>query len=101
MELEPLSRWIPKAFTYLRTNLGEDIASARLVIAGSSAVLVRDDAEMIEVVNGLHDQGVLNLNLVTLDGLKGELDAAVLELHPTADLDLGTGPTPTRDRYYY
>ena len=81
---------VRQAFTYLRTNLGEDIASARLVIAGSSAVLVRDDAEMIEVVNGLHGQGVLNLNLVTLDGLKGELDAAVLELHPTADLDLGT-----------
>ena len=70
------------AFSYLRTNLGEDVASARLVIAGSSAVLVRDDAEMIEVVNGLHGQGVLNLNLVTLDGLKGELDAAVHDLRP-------------------
>jgi DNA-binding transcriptional MerR regulator len=74
------------AFAYLRTNLGEDVASARLVIAGSSAVLVRDDAEMIEVVNGLHGQGVLNLNLVTLDGLKGELDAAVLELHPEIEV---------------
>ena len=76
---------VREAFTYLRSNLGEDIASARLVIAGSSAVLVRDDAEMIEVVNGLHGQGVLNLNLVTLDGLKGELDAAVLELRPAVE----------------
>jgi DNA-binding transcriptional MerR regulator len=75
------------AFSYLRTNLGEDVASARLVIAGSSAVLVRDDAEMIEVVNGLHGQGVLNLNLVTLDGLKGELDAAVHDLRPVDPVD--------------
>ncbi len=73
------------AFAYLRTNLGEDVASARLVIAGASAVVVRDDAEMIEVVNGLHGQGVLNLNLVTLDGLKGELDAAVHQLHPMGE----------------
>lgn len=80
------------AFAYLRTHLGTDIASARLVIAGASAVLVRDDAQMIEVVNGLHGQGVLNLNLVTLDGLKGELDAAVLELRPTATLDLSDPP---------
>ncbi len=92
---------VRQAFDYLRTNLGEDIVSARLVIAGSSAVLVRDDAEMIEVVNGLHGQGVLNLNLVTLDGLKGELDAAVLELQPNASLDLdqsteaaAAGPAP-------
>ncbi len=83
---------VRQAFAYLRTNLGEDIAAARLVIAGSSAVLVRDDAEMIEVVNGLHGQGVLNLNLVTLDGLKGELDAAVLQLRPSASLDLDHEP---------
>ncbi|HXH57221.1 MerR family transcriptional regulator [Iamia sp.] len=82
------------AFEYLRTNLGEDISAARLVIAGTSAVLVRDDAEMIEVVNGLHGQGVLNLNLVTLDGLKGQLDAAVLELRPTAVLDLSQPAAP-------
>ncbi|CAN5490678.1 hypothetical protein BH24ACT4_BH24ACT4_03560 [soil metagenome] len=92
---------VRQAFDYLRTNLGEDIVSARLVIAGSSAVLVRDDAEMIEVVNGLHGQGVLNIKLVTLDGLKGELDAAVLELQPNASLDLdqsteaaAAGPAP-------
>ncbi|HYI60762.1 MAG TPA: MerR family transcriptional regulator [Acidimicrobiales bacterium] len=82
---------VREAFTYLRTNLGEDVASARLVITGSSAVLVRDDAEMIEVVNGLHGQGVLNLNLVTLDGLKGELDTAVHELRPSA-APAGEGP---------
>lgn len=73
---------IREGFAYLRETLNEDITSARLVIAGSSAVLVRDDTEMIEVVNGLHGQGVLNLNLVALEGLRGELDAAVHDLRP-------------------
>jgi len=87
------------AFDYLRTNLGEDISSARLVIAGSSAMLVRHDREMIDVVNRYHGQGVLNLNLVTLDGLKGELDAAVHELAPTSDdVDASGGSTAGTDR---
>jgi DNA-binding transcriptional MerR regulator len=72
------------AFGYLRSE-GTDISAARLVIAGTSAVLVKDDAEMIDVVNRYHGQGVLNLNLVTLDGLKGELDTAVHELRPPVD----------------
>src|SRR5437763_4642789 len=36
---------VRSAFSYLRENLGEDITSARLVISGSSAVLVRDNDE--------------------------------------------------------
>lgn len=79
---------VREAFTYLRDNLHEDVASAHLVIAGSSAVLVRDDAELIEVVKGQHAQGVLNVNLVTLDGLRGELDHAVHELRPSVGADL-------------
>ena len=47
LKLESNSR---SAFTYLLDNLGEDIASAQLVISGSSAVLVRDDAQLIDVV---------------------------------------------------
>jgi DNA-binding transcriptional MerR regulator len=70
------------AFEYLRTNLGGDITSARLVVADGSATLVTDDAEMVDVINRIHGQGVLNLNLVTLDGLRDQLDAAVHELHP-------------------
>ncbi len=79
---------VREAFSYIRQNLREDVASAHLVIAGSSAVLVRDDAELIEVVKGQQAQGVLNLNLVTLDGLRGELDTAVHELHPPTAADL-------------
>ena len=67
------------AFHYLRENLGEDITSARLVISGTSAVLVRDNAELIDVVNRTQGQGVLNL--LALDDVKSELDEAI-ELRP-------------------
>ncbi|MEJ7584891.1 MAG: MerR family transcriptional regulator [Acidimicrobiales bacterium] len=67
------------AFSYLKENLGEDVASARLVISGSAAVLVRDGAELIDVVNRTRGQGVLNL--LALDDVKDELDNAI-ELRP-------------------
>lgn len=66
---------VRSAFTYLRDNLGEDVASARLVISGTSAVLVRDGAELIDVVNRTRGQGVLNL--LALDDVKDELDNAI------------------------
>ena len=75
-------------FSYLRENLHEDVTSARLVVSGSSAVLVRDDAELIEVVKGQTAQGVLNLNLVDVDGLRGELDTAVHLLRPPVEAAL-------------
>lgn len=75
---------VREAFTYLRENLGEDIASARLVIADGSATLVGDDAEMVDVINRIHGQGVLNLNLLTLEGMRGQVDTAVHQLRPGA-----------------
>ena len=89
---------IRQAFSYLRDQLGEtDIASAKLVIDGSGAVLVRENQELIDVLN--RGQGVLNL--LALDGVVEELDAAIVELFP------GEGPrhrgelkpaTPARPR---
>jgi len=70
---------IREAFDYLRESLGEDVASAHLVIDGTSAVLVRG-SELIDVVNRYQGQGVLNL--LPMDGVVSELDAAVRELHP-------------------
>ncbi len=67
------------AFAYLRENLGEDVASVQLVISGGSAVLVRDGAELIDVVNRYRGQGVLNF--LALDDVKDQLDDAI-ELHP-------------------
>ncbi len=65
---------IREAFVYLRERLGEDVASAHLVIDGTSAVLVRG-TELIDVVNRYQGQGVLNL--LPMDGVVEELDTAV------------------------
>lgn len=70
---------IRDAFEYLREQLGEDVASAHLVISGSSAVLVRE-GELIDVVNRFQGQGVLNL--LPMDGVLEELDAAVADMRP-------------------
>ena len=70
---------IRDAFAYLRESLGEDVASAHLVISGTSAVLVRE-GELVDVVNRYQGQGVLNL--LPMDGVLRELDDAVADLNP-------------------
>jgi len=67
------------AFGYLRDQLGTDVASAHLVLSGTSAVLVRDGEELIDVVNRFKGQGVLNL--LALAEVQTEVDAAVHQLH--------------------
>jgi DNA-binding transcriptional MerR regulator len=88
---------IREGFTYLRDQLGEDVSTAKLVIAGSSAVLVRQNDELIDVVNRYQGQGVLNL--LALDGVKEQVDAAIVELFPTNGGDgtssEGDGPAPS------
>jgi DNA-binding transcriptional MerR regulator len=76
------------AFEYLRDNLGEDVASARLVIGGGRAVLVRDDAELLDVIKS--GQLVMT-SLLSLDGVQAEIDAKVQELNPTA-VPAGSSP---------
>lgn len=72
---------IREAFEYLRDQLGEDVSTAKLVITGSSAVLVRENDELIDVVNRYQGQGVLNL--LALDGVKEQVDAKIVELFPS------------------
>ena len=71
---------IREAFGYLRDQLGEDLTTAKLVIAGNSAVLVRENDELVDVVNRYQGQGVLNL--LALDGVQSKVDAAIVELFP-------------------
>ena len=71
---------VREAFAYLRENLGDDIAAAKLVIAGSSCVLVEEGDDLIDVVNRYTGQGVLNL--LALDGVKQQIDARIVELRP-------------------
>lgn len=65
-----------KAIEYLRENLGEDIASANLVMDGSRSVLARTGEEIVDLLR--QGQGVLNI--VPLGGCKDEVDAAIHEL---------------------
>ena len=65
-------------FSYLRQHLDGDITSANLVIQGSSAVLIEDDGELIDLVK--KGQGVLNV--LPLAGVRDEMDARIRELHP-------------------
>jgi DNA-binding transcriptional MerR regulator len=75
-----------KAIEYLRANLGEDVASANLVLNGAGSVLARTGEEVVDLLR--NGQGVLNI--VPLAGVKGEIDAAIHELRP---LDEAAGPT--------
>ncbi len=65
-------------FAYLREQLNEDIASANLVINGSKSVVTRSGDELIDILQ--NGQGVLNV--LALGGVKEEVDAAIVELHP-------------------
>jgi len=66
-------------FEYLRTQLGEDVASAQLVITGGSAVLVRDDNELVDVLK--QGQFVMG-SVLSLGGVQREVDHAIVELFP-------------------
>jgi DNA-binding transcriptional MerR regulator len=68
-------------FTYLRDNLGEDIATVNLVISGNRSVLVRSGAEIIDLLQS--GQGVLNI--LPLGGVKDEIDAAIVQIRPSVD----------------
>jgi len=74
------------AFEYLR-DLGDDLSSVQLVIAGESVMLVRDD-ELIDVVSRYRGQGVLNF--LALEGVVEQVDAGILDLRP---LDAPLEPT--------
>jgi DNA-binding transcriptional MerR regulator len=81
---------VRKAFDYLR-DLGDDLASAQLVISGDSVVLVREGEDLIDVVNKYQGQGALNL--LALDGVVEQVDAAIHELRPLdSELDAPTKP---------
>lgn len=77
-----------KAVEYLRDHLGEDLASANLVIDGSDSLLVHTDGEIVDLLR--RGQGVLNV--VPLAGVTQELNARIHELRPGAtgtDTDTG------------
>ena len=64
-----------QAIDYLREDLGDDWATANLVLDGTNSVLARTDDMLIDLVR--HGQGVLNI--VPLGHVMEELDAGVRE----------------------
>ena len=77
---------VREAFSFLREQLGEDIASANLVINGSKSVVAHSGQELIDILQ--NGQGVLNI--LPLAGVKEQIDAAIIELRPTPDSKQGT-----------
>lgn len=71
IRLEALREVVP----YLRANLGDDVATANLVIQRNQAVLVRDGAELIDLVQ--RGGGVLNVLPLAevVSDLDGRIDA--------------------------
>jgi DNA-binding transcriptional MerR regulator len=63
-----------RAVECLRDDLGRDLATSNLVLAGSDAVLAHSEGEVIDLLRG--GQGVLNI--VPLSGLVDELDSAIV-----------------------
>lgn len=74
---------VRKVFAYMRNHLGEDVASANLVIDGSNSVLVNTGEELIDLLQ--NGQGVLNV--LPLAGVKDEVDARIVSLYPDMAVD--------------
>lgn len=69
---------VREVFAYLQDELGEDIATANLVVNGSQPTLVRSGEEIVDLLQS--GQGVLNI--LPLSGVLEELDEAIVELFP-------------------
>ena len=70
-----------RAIECLREGLGEDLASANLVLNGDGSVLARSDEDLVDLLKG--GQGVLNI-VLPLGGVVGELDGAIDQLQRAA-----------------
>jgi len=66
---------VRRAITYLHENMGEELASANLVIDGANAVLA-DNGQLVDLISG--GQGVLNI--VAMGAVVNELDATISDL---------------------
>jgi DNA-binding transcriptional MerR regulator len=77
-----------KAIEYIRGDLGDDWASASLVLNGGNSVLARTGDDLVDVVR--QGQGVLNI--VSLGQVRDELQASI---HDLADVASEDAP-PTR-----
>jgi DNA-binding transcriptional MerR regulator len=75
-----------QAVECLRGDLGADLSSAQLVLAGTRSVLAHSNGEVVDLLAG--GQGVFNI--LPLSGVVKELEAAVVEI----DLPAPVGRSP-------
>jgi DNA-binding transcriptional MerR regulator len=69
-----------KAVDYLRTELGDDLAAASLVLDGGRSILAHTGDQLVDLVRA--GQGVLNI--VPLGPVVDEIDARIHDLEPEA-----------------
>ena len=72
---------VREVFRNLRGLVDTDVASANVVISGTQVVLCDTDGELIDLVRG--GQGVLNV--LSVAGVKQELDADLVQLRPEGE----------------
>ncbi len=65
---------VREVFSNLRDNVGDDIASANIVISGKTSVVLQNNDELIELMSR-RGQGVLNI--LPLAGVKADVDAGI------------------------
>jgi len=77
------------AIDYLREHLGEDLATANLVINGSGSILARNGDELVDILRN----GQTVFNVVALSGVQEQVDNAIRELRPlTGDTESSEPP---------
>jgi DNA-binding transcriptional MerR regulator len=88
---------LPKARTaleYLREHLGEDLATANLVMNGTGSILARNGDELVDILRN----GQTVFSVVALSGVQEEVDAAIRDLRPvSAETDGGATPAADDD----
>ena len=70
---------VRKVIETLSDRLGEDVASANLVISDGQIMLAQSDSELVDLLR--QGQGVLNI--LPIGGLQTELQSQITDLHPT------------------
>jgi DNA-binding transcriptional MerR regulator len=77
------------AIDYLREHLGEDIATANLVLNGSGSILARNGDELVDILRN----GQTVFSVVALSGVQEQVDNAIRELRPlTGDTESSEPP---------
>jgi DNA-binding transcriptional MerR regulator len=77
------------AIEYLRAHLGEDLATANLVLNGSGSILARNGDELVDILRN----GQTVFSIVALSGVQDQVDSAIRDLRPAVgDTEAGGPP---------